>query len=193
MRIAIISHYRSGSTSFCRWLSSELNLPLIIEPYNIDVYWNKNRVNNIESALHLENVVVKYLYNQFENEQQLFNVLNSFDKILLLTRENEIDSAISAVYAEETKKYHNTYFIDTNWINKHNGNIELEIENIKVLKNKINNISNGLHITYENIFVQTTDIIKIKEYIGIELFKNEYNYLLDNKRRYRNNKSKKLL
>jgi len=140
MRIAIISHYRSGSTMFSRWLALELGYYLIIEPYNTDKSWNKNREYNIEQSLQLENVVVKYLYNQFNTPMEIESVLNSFDKIILLIRQNDKESAISAVYADENKKFHNTYFIDDMWIDNHIGLIENEIINLTMLKDKIKNI-----------------------------------------------------
>jgi hypothetical protein len=193
MRIAIISHYRSGSTMFCRWLSLELGYYLIIEPYNIDESWNKNREHNTQQALQLENVVVKYLYNQFNTSMEIESVLNSFDKIILLIRQNDKESAISAVYANENKKFHNTYFIDDRWIDNHIDLIENEIINLNILKNKIKNISNGLLVTYENIFEEKIDIDKIKNYIGLDMFKHNHMHVLDNKYRYKNNKSKELI
>jgi hypothetical protein len=193
MRIAIISHYRSGSTMFSRWLSLELGYYLIIEPYNTDKSWNKNREYNIEQSLQLENVVVKYLYNQFNTPMEIESVLNSFDKIILLIRQNDKESAISAVYADENKKFHNTYFIDDMWIDNHIGLIENEIINLTMLKDKIKNISNGLLVTYENIFEEKIDIDKIKNYIGLDMFKHNHMHVLDKKYRYKNNKSKELI
>jgi len=192
MRIAIISHHRSGSTMFSRWLSFELGYSLILEPYNIDD-WNKNREYNIQNALKQENVIVKYLYNQFNNQTEIDEVLNNFDKIILLIRKNEKESAISAVYASENKKFHSTYFIDDNWIHNHIALIENQIINLNILKDKIKNIPTGLLVTYENIFEEKTDIDKIKNYIGLNVFKHNYSHLIDTNLRYRNNKSKKLL
>jgi hypothetical protein len=192
MRIAIISHHRTGSTMFSRWLSFELGYSLILEPYNIDD-WNKNREYNMQNALKKENVIVKYLYNQFNNQTEIDEVLNNFDKIILLIRKNEKESAISAVYAAESKKFHNTYFIDDSWIDNHIDLIENEIINLNILKDKIKNIPTGLLVTYENIFEEKTDVDKIKNYIGLNMFKHNYIHLIDTNLRYRNNKSKKLL
>jgi len=193
MRIVIISHHRCGSTTLSRWLSLELGYSLIMEPYHPSSLLNKNRELNIKNALEVDNVVVKYLYHQFNNEIEIDEVLNKFDKILLLTRQDEKESDISAVYARINKKYHNYYSIDDAWIDSNIDEINDEIKNIKYSKNEINKIAVGLNINYENIFIKKEDIEKIKKYIGINEFKFDNSYLLDKINRYRNNTYKKLL
>ena len=192
MRILIIAHHRSGSTSFGKWLSMELNYQWVIEPYNDDTNeWNNDQNERIYLAFNSPNVVSKFLYSDFKSENQIEETINSFDKVILLKRNNVKESAISILIANETNKYHNKYKINNHWLEENKEKIENESLSFIKINNEISKL-NGLQITYEGIYNTKEDIEKVKNYIEINEFK--YLHYIDKKMRYQqNNINKKTL
>jgi hypothetical protein len=192
MRILIIAHPRSGSTSFGKWLSMELNYQWVNEPYNNDTReWNKNKNERIYSAFNSLNVVSKFLYSDFKNESQIEETIKLFDKVILLKRNNVKESAVSILIAYETNRYHDKYKINNHWIEKNKDKIYNESLNFIRINKEISKL-NGLQITYEGIYDTKEDIEKVKNYIEINEFKHLH--YIDKKRRcQQNNINKKTL
>lgn len=191
MRILIIAHQRSGSTSFARWLSMELNHLCILEPFNTDVAdWNNNKNQKMEFSMIEKNIICKCIYTQFPNITTIQNWISKFDKIILLKRNNIRDSIISELNATDTGLHHNVYKIDNNWINKNESRIQEKIP-IFIQYNKLIDELDGLHITYEGIYNTKEDIEKIKNYLEIDELK--YLHYIDKNRRYQNNTNIKCL
>lgn len=192
MRILIIAHPRSGSTSFGKWLSMELNYQWVNEPYNNDTReWNKNKNERIYSAFNSLNVVSKFLYSNFKNESQIEETIKLFDKVILLKRNNVKESAVSILIAYETNRYHDKYKINNHWIEKNKDKIYNESLNFIRINKEISKL-NGLQITYEGIYDTKEDIEKVKNYIEINEFKHLH--YIDKKRRLQqNNINKKTL
>ncbi len=98
MRILIIAHQRSGSTSLARWLSMELNHQCILEPFNDDKdYWNYDKNKKLDLSINEKNIVCKCLYIQFPKDFIIEKWSTTFDKIILLKRNNIRDSIISEI------------------------------------------------------------------------------------------------
>jgi hypothetical protein len=136
-------------------------------------------------------VVSKFLYSDFKSKNQIEETINSFDKVILLKRNNVKESAISILIANETNKYHNKYKINNHWLEENKEKIENESLNFIKINNEISKL-NGLQITYEGIYNTKEDIEKVKNYIEINEFK--YLHYIDKKMRYQqNNISKKTL
>ena len=175
MRILIIAHHRSGSTSFGKWLSMELNYQYVNEPYN------NNQNERLYSAFNSLNVVSKFLYSDFKNKTQIEETINLFDKVILLKRNNVRESAVSILIAKETNKYHHKYKINNHWVEENKDKIYNESLNFIKINNEISKL-NGLQITYEGIYDTQEDIEKVKNYIEIDEFK--YLHYIDKKMRY---------
>ena len=110
-------------------------------------------------------------------------LLNSFDKVIWLTRENDLEGAESLARAESKDEWHERYFYNkSNFENKH-------INKLKEYRNthkKFIQSQGNFQITYEEIFYERVGIPKINDYIGIKT--NKYIHLLDIKNKYRVNK-----
>jgi hypothetical protein len=192
MRIAIIAHHRSGSNSISQWLSMELGYKWITEPYNMDdEYWNHDKEERHQNSLINNNIVVKYIYGQFTDSKQIIEIIKSFDKLIILTRDNVRECAISSLYTKVTNKYHDKYVLNIDWLNKNENQIEEEMYNINITNNKLKNIKEGLQITYEGIFETKEDIAKLKDYL--KLSELRYDNFIDKKNKYTNTKREKLL
>jgi len=155
MKILIISHTRCGSTTLCKWLSNELNIELDETPYDIKSFNSVFNKNNIIRKI----VIEEYLPTT--------NDINKFDKIICLSRENSIDTSISFIIANVNNIWHDKYDITPEWINQNKNQIIEQKYLYDYLKNKLKTI-NGLHITYENIYINKTDVNKVIDYLNIE-------------------------
>lgn len=169
MRILVLSHTRCGSTTLCKWLSKELNFELDISPYNHEQFNYVFEKNNIVRKI----VVEEYIPS---NE-----IINKFDKVICLSRENTIDTSISFIIANNTNIWHDEYTVSSDWILEHN----LEIFNISnrydSMKNELKKI-NGFHITYEEIYIKN-NISKLLKYLNIP--DTYFLDMLNNNKKYR--------
>ena len=179
MRIAIISHHRSGSTTISEWLSLELGYEWINEPFNV---LNDDWKIRHQNSLIMDKVLVKFIHNHFINENQIDEIIDTFDKVITLTRNNVRDCAISAVHANEVKNCHDKYRLSEGWLDKNEDEINDEIDKISYNNGVIKNIKPALHITYEGIFDTKEDIVKLKDYL--KLGNLQYTDLIDKKNRY---------
>lgn len=108
MKVLLLTHGRSGSTSLHLALSEILGLNKIIEPFNHEL-WD-NHYKSTPPLLPHENIpnntIVKSL--SYHNDDWVYQKHNQFDKIILLVRENIRDVMISAENAP-VHGYHNRY------------------------------------------------------------------------------------
>jgi hypothetical protein len=181
MRILIISPSRTGGNIFSKWLSFELSYKWVHEPFNI----NNNLLDKISYFMELDNVVMKLNPFEWRNHYDDKTLYSSFDKIIGLTRNDTLDSAISYTKAIETKNFTKRYNLDEKWIKDNEEEINNNLNYLSNLNNFVKEIDNLLQITYEGIYQNKNDIEKVKKYIGINDLK--YVDMLDNKNRYRNN------
>jgi len=175
VKILIIANQRSGSTIFGQWMAFELGYTFINEPnFPFDISQDNIVVKDIEIAIHSKNIQ---------------NSPEKYDKIIGLVRNDTFESSISLLYCEEnlnTYDYHGPYSIDQTWKNNRIEEIK-KIETLLITRNNhIKSLQNILQCTYENIFQNKDDIVKIKNYLGVEEFK--YLKMLDKTNRYRNSK-----
>ncbi len=181
MRILIISPSRTGGNIFSKWLSFELSYKWLHEPFNI----NNNLLDKISYFMELDNVVMKLNPFEWRNHYDDKTLYSSFDKIIGLTRNDTLDSAISYTKAIDTKNFTKRYNLDEKWIKDNEEEINNNLNYLSNLNNFVKEIDNSLQITYEGIYQNKNDIEKVKKYIGINDLK--YVDMLDNKNRYRNN------
>lgn len=191
MRILIIANHRSGSSSFGKWLSMELDYLYVFEPFNTQVApWNYDIDQRINHMNNSNNIVCKCIYGQFSNKEEIKDLIKKFDKIIVLKRNNIKDNVISELMSSDTGHYHRGYVLTDNWLETNSKRIEERISSFIELNNEISKLE-GLQITYEGIYDTKEDIERVKQYI--EMNNINHLYMLDNKNRYRKRLAKKSL
>jgi len=154
MRVLVLSHTRCGSTTLCKWISKELNIELDETPYHEKTFY---------SVFEKTNIIRKIVAEEYIPQN---DVMNKFDRIICMSRENIIDSSISFIVANKTNVWHDKYEITNEWIID-NKNIIIETAHkYEHLKNHLKN-KNLFKITYENIYINKTDINKVINYLNI--------------------------
>jgi hypothetical protein len=155
MKLLILSHTRCGSTTLCKWISKELNFELD------DTQYDKNTFNLVFEK---SNVVRKIVIEEYNPSNE---VIEKFDKVICLSRESNIDSAISFINANNKGKWHETYEITNEWININKNKIIESGYKYKHLKTRLKN-KNLFQITYENVYINKTDVNRVINYLNIE-------------------------
>jgi len=169
MKILVLSHTRSGSTTLCKWLSKELNIELDETPFDINVF---------DSVFQKENIIRKILTESCSLSNE---TINKFDKVIFLTRENSIDSAISYIVTDN-RNWHVDYEITSDWINDNKNEIFKEFNKYNMIKLKMKKYD-GFHVTYEDIYINKKSINTILDYLSINSPK--YLDMLEYTKRYR--------
>ena len=175
MKILILAHPRSGSTTLGNWLSKELNYTFFDEP------------NNLKNGIQIwgdNNYVVKDLYNHLvSNNIDIEEYKSGFDYVIGLYRMNVKDIWISMQHANKTKRHHSQYKLSNAEIEEYEKSITENLtEGITKERKKIIEYSN-IVLVYEKIYETKEDIERLKNFLNIENFK--YLDMLDNKNRYR--------
>lgn len=155
MKILVLSHTRCGSTTLCKWISKELDLKLDETPYNHKTF---------DSVFESDNLIRKIVVEEYYPSD---TDINKFDKVICLTRENSIETSISFIMANNTNIWHDTYMVSSDWILEHKFEITNMSHRYDVIKNSLKKI-NGFHITYENMYVNKTDVNMVISYLNIE-------------------------
>jgi hypothetical protein len=156
MRILIIATVRTGGYNLCEWLSLELGYKMIHEPIRTNQFIGD------------DNIVVKVLINEIENNIEQIN-LSNWDKIIGLKRLNVSDAAESFLIAKETDVWHHKkYSIDKDWIIQNKNTIKDCKNRLEYSYQQLDSIKEiKLHITYEGIYETGKDIEKLKNYLGL--------------------------
>ena len=155
MKILILSHTRCGSTTLCKWISNELNFELD------DTQYDRNTFNLVFEK---SNVVRKVVIEEYNPSNE---IINKFDKVICLTRESNIDTAISFINADSNGKWHDTYEITNEWINDNQNKIIETVYKYEHLRTRLKN-KNLFQITYENMYINKTDVNRVIEYLDIK-------------------------
>jgi LPS sulfotransferase NodH len=154
MKILVLSHTRCGSTTLCKWISNELNLKLDETPYNYKTFNSVFESNNI-----IRKIVIEEYFPSNE-------VIKKFDKVICLSRENSVDTAISFINADTKGKWHETYEITNEWINDNKNKIIETVYKYEHLKDYLKN-KNLFQITYENMYINKMDVNRVIDYLNI--------------------------
>jgi hypothetical protein len=170
MKILILSHTRCGSTTLCKWICKELNFELDETPYD------KNLFNFVFEK---ENIIRKIVIEEYTPTKE---DMNKFDKVICLTRENSIDSSISFINADNKGRWHETYEITNEWINDNKNKIIETFYKYEYLKNRLKN-KNLFQITYENMYINKTDVDRVISYLNIQ--NPKYLDMIDYDKKYR--------
>jgi len=193
MRILVLTHGRSGGLSISRWIQNELRYKLHHEPF---IQYDNDFLDNV--ILKEDNVVIKdFPFNLTLKGYDVYKFIKTFDKVILHKRLNLRDLAISLVNGWHRNKkdenkishWHEKYELNEEWIENNIHLIKNEEKDILKRDNLLyqiydNNDIQGLRTTYENIFENKDDIIKIVQYLGIQ--KPEWLDILDSRHKLRN-------
>ena len=113
MRVAIYAQARSGSTALYNYIKDSLSLKGIFEPYNPKF---TNRFTE-EEIWEKDNVVVKFLIRDNNIAKR---IPLAFDKVIYLTRSNDLEGAESLARAQSKGEWNKKYFYNkSNFENKH--------------------------------------------------------------------------
>lgn len=174
MRVLIIAQPRTGSTIFSKWLSKELSLLWLDEPFNrqtsiaIDQFFNSD---NIVAKVIFEEKKGEWFYDKRIKKNDDVLSLN-WDYIFVLTRLNIKDQAISKIWANQNQCWSETkYKIDEEWINKRDRIIQKQIIKFEEDK-KIIDCINAYKLTYEEIYESKSIINDIKNIFNIDSFEH---------------------
>ena len=155
MKILILSHTRCGSTTLCKWISKELDIELDETHYDFKQF---------NSVFEKNNIIRKIVIEEYNPSNE---VIEKFDKVICLSRENDIDSAISFINADNKGRWYDTYEITNEWINDNRNKIIETIYKYEHLKNSLKN-KDVFQITYENMYINKTDVNRVVSYLNIE-------------------------
>jgi hypothetical protein len=185
MRILIIAMGRSGGYSLLNWIGSEKKYQTIHEPTkdNFDML-SIYKIRLLEK--NKNNIVVKYLISEIENELDTFNWSN-WDKVIGLIRNDIQECAISHYWALSSNSitWRECYEISNQWLIENEKEIKEEESRLQKYKEIISNIPQiELMVSYENIYQGNEDINRLTHYLGIQ--KINSHSLLDNRNRLRN-------
>jgi LPS sulfotransferase NodH len=170
MKILVLSHTRCGSTTLCKWISREMNIELDETPYDKKTF---------SSVFDKTNIVRKIVIEEFSPPDY---VINKFDKVICLTRENSVETAISFIVAKMSNEWHIKYEVTDDWIIENKNEIIRRknwYDNMKLVLKKFNT----LQIKYENIYVNKTEINSVIDYLNLE--NPQHLDMLDYTKKYR--------
>jgi hypothetical protein len=183
MRVLVLTHPRSGGFNFTLWLSNELRLTFYHEPFH------PQHLTHSE-VLTLDNIIVKDFIDNIKDNCSigLDEFISTFDKVIVLTRENTYETAISFVFSYSKERndewVHSKYTIDDNWIEKYKKDIDWFEKQMYNEIESLQKIPNSLQVTYEGIYENTDDIEKTSKYVGLEYMM--YSDMLSSKYKLRN-------
>ncbi len=176
MRILIYSTQRCGSTAVMNWVSKELDLTPVLEPFipcdEQDFRrYNNNWRDDLEAFNRLKYIVAKVIhYNLSEiidNEDVERDFFSKFDKVVVLYRENIRDQAESLLIASKRKISFGEYNLKKELSDLNPDHIE-ETSNIMLEQTEsLLSYNNCFKISYEDIFIRK-DYNKLIEYLGIQ-------------------------
>jgi hypothetical protein len=179
MRILIYALPRTGSTNLAYYLGESLNYLVAVEPFHESRFWQQTLTEY--DILERDNVVVKTMWGQ--GGYWYKDLVDKFDKVIILWRENTLQQAESFAYAalDNSQKYwHDPYIFTSKEVPEEDINNHLiwfqdrykEVEDIHDFKT-----------TYEKIYVTGEDLDRLDQHVGIE--GKQYRFILDKNNRYR--------
>lgn len=169
MKVLILATMRSGSTSLLYSIAESLKAEYLFEPFHTEYDKSKyfDQFDKIKSS---DNLVVKIIDNHFYNFSEFLdykNLTKYFDKVIGLTRENDVDSANSAYLATVTGAWFNysKFHISDVKINKEEYDLMLS----KIIKDKKEILSFDIfQVTYEGIYKRKDQVDALKKYLGFD-------------------------
>lgn len=190
MRVLVYSTQRCGSTAVMYWISKELNLTPVFEPFIPCSEGDYRRYNNnwrddLEGFNKLRFIVTKIIHFNLSDlidakdiEKEFFS---KFDKVIVLYRENLRNQAESLLIASKRGISFGDYDLKKETSKLIPEHIE---ETSSILLHQTESLlsyNNCFKISYEDIFIRK-DYNKLIEYLEIK--EPKYLDLFDSKKKY---------
>jgi|APGre2960657404_1045060.scaffolds.fasta_scaffold78036_2 hypothetical protein len=144
--------------------------------YQREGFYNNKNFSKIINDV--ENIIIKLT----PSEAKYDLVRNSFDKCIVLVRNNLKEQAESRLYAEHVKKYFSPYTIDDSFLKENTNELNRMEQIIKEENQILSKCENCLHITYEDLYYGN-GLKSVEDYLKISTVLK-----LDNSKKYRNGK-----
>ena len=112
MRVLVYSTQRCGSTAVMHWISKELDLTPVFEPFipcGEEDYrrYNNNWINDLDTFNRLKHIVAKVIHYNLDEIIHKDNIerdfFSKFDRVIVIYRENIRDQAESLLIAAKRK------------------------------------------------------------------------------------------
>jgi len=168
MRILILTHPRSGGSTFLAWISSELEIQSCQEPI-----MNPNVPDDVWNPQMYPNVCIKEHIHRFTDAGlDIQEIINGFDKVIFHTRRDLEEAAISRAKQAESGESNLVYHMDPEWKETHSGQILSARREISDFRDSISfqqSLCEVEHIstTYCGIYREFTDIPIILKFLAI--------------------------
>jgi hypothetical protein len=170
MRILVLKHRRAGGFNLSQWIASELQLHHYHEPLGEEHPFNRH---NAERALYGDNVLIEEIpesIKEFGVDYEEY--LNTFNKIVCLTRKDLRECSISLQTFVKKDKYEQYNIITPDWLNLNEQEFQSNEEYLKKSKSEVLDVMNALQVTYEDVFETKRDIPKLCDYLKINNLRN---------------------
>tara|TARA_B110000902_G_C13947629_1_gene452325 strand:- start:58 stop:621 length:564 start_codon:yes stop_codon:yes gene_type:complete len=184
MRILVLGHARSGSTSLLNYIAESKGYKAINEPSN-PIHPGDFTEEEIWDE---DNVVVKELYHHgggLRDNKKYEKLKASFDKIVSIYRENTLDTYESTVYALSSNNWQSKYTLNESEVKEREGSSVDKRNFLAYRKQQISALKseNFFSVTYEGLYYKGTDKKRLDDYLEITDSKGDD--ILDNKHRLR--------
>jgi hypothetical protein len=176
MRILVYSTQRCGSTAVMDWISKELDLTPVFEPFipcSEEDYrrYNNNWRNDLGAFNRLKHIVAKVIHYNLDELIHVDNIesefFSKFDKVVVLYRENIRDQSESLLIASKRKISFGEYNLKKELLELNPDHIEETSGILLEQTESMLSYNNCFKISYEDIFIRK-DYSKLIEYLGIK-------------------------
>lgn len=186
MKVLVLYTPRSGTNHICDYfLRQNPNYKYFNQPFTL---YRENGIvrASYKECIEYDNVLIKSDIASFEElNVSKERVLLDFDKVLLLSRKNKKEQAISFIIAKNARNFlskdKRNYYVEG--INSDSLSIteEFKVELHSKLLNFMD--SSFRFFYYEDLYY--SDFSELFEYLGIRFIQEDFDGLLDTKNRYR--------
>ena len=189
MRILILGHARSGSSSLLNYVAEAKGYKAIFEPTNLARSISKYTEAEVWEE---ENVAVKEIYhydngsNSYKERYQKYR--DRFDKIVAIYREDIQETYESAAHARLTNSFFTPYSFNESEIKAQERITPIKNSILHYLTLQVSHLKseNFFTITYEGLYYKGTDKKQLDDYL--EITGSRGDDILDIKNKLRQNR-----
>ena len=181
MRVCIYAQSRSGSTVLSLYVSNQLGLYNIAEPYNPR---NSARGRYFpDEVVWLDpGVSVKFLCGELRTDQQ-DSLHKYFDKVVILTRDDDIAGAESHMMGLITRIWEPYKYNLKDFNEEERKKLQYNIKWREETRKQLTNLP-YFQVTYEELFYKKVGITRLNSYLNIEQDNSDID-MFDIKHKYR--------
>jgi hypothetical protein len=169
MIILILAEPRSGSTNLAHWFNSNKNFTVLQEPLNKSGLNFKNNIPPHEWEYNTNHLLIKEIYNQNVNLEELINLA---DKVILLYRIDVEQQLDSWLVASETNRWNSEWISNRIVITNKDMKVDYFNKLKSGFKNDYLNNSKFFNISYEELY-SDNGIEKVIDYLNMDELENK--------------------